>query len=242
MDESIQTDAVVFDLFGTLVEFHVSQLHRLLAEMADSLGIPFELFLEHWSPAYAIAEISASWTVEDQLRQISSAFNLHPDPDVIALLGDRWRRFQRGLLVPKKQTLDTLQHLRVMGLKLGLLSNCPPDVHIMWPHSALAPLLDVTGFSSEMALRKPDLQSYRFACRRLSVQPHHALFMGDGGSQELSGAAAAGLRPVQLRAVNDDPVNDQGLDREQWHGPNISRLGDLVLLIFGNQPGMIPNQ
>ena len=42
---------------------------------------------------------------------------------------------------------------------------------------------------------KPDSEIYRLGCRELDVDLGRAMFVGDGGSDELSGAAEAGLRP-----------------------------------------------
>ena len=35
------------------------------------------------------------------------------------------------------------------------------------------------------------------SCERLGVAPEEAVFVGDGGSSELEGAAGAGIRPYQ---------------------------------------------
>ena len=42
---------------------------------------------------------------------------------------------------------------------------------------------------------KPSAEIYHLGCRELGVDPSRALFVGDGGSDELAGAANAGLRP-----------------------------------------------
>lgn len=42
-------------------------------------------------------------------------------------------------------------------------------------------------------LVKPDAKIYHLACQRLHVVPGHALFVGDGGSDELVGATNAGM-------------------------------------------------
>jgi phosphoglycolate phosphatase-like HAD superfamily hydrolase len=51
-------------------------------------------------------------------------------------------------------------------------------------------------FSYEVGVIKPDQEIYTYACERLGVAPGDAWFVGDGGSDELRGARAAGLRPV----------------------------------------------
>jgi FMN phosphatase YigB (HAD superfamily) len=50
-------------------------------------------------------------------------------------------------------------------------------------------------FSHEVGFVKPDPEIYLTACERLGVEPGHCIFVGDGGSGELPGAAAVGMTP-----------------------------------------------
>ena len=52
--------------------------------------------------------------------------------------------------------------------------------------------------------------------------------MGDGGSRELTGATAMGMRAVLIRAPYDDSV---GGYREEWPGQRISTLSEVPLLL-----------
>jgi FMN phosphatase YigB (HAD superfamily) len=53
---------------------------------------------------------------------------------------------------------------------------------------------DVAVFSCVVGLAKPDPKIYLLACQELHVPPAHALFVGDGGDDEIAGAGAAGLQ------------------------------------------------
>ena len=46
---------------------------------------------------------------------------------------------------------------------------------------------------------KPDPEIYNLACERLGISPTKTVFVGDGGFDELQGATAVGMRPVQAR-------------------------------------------
>lgn len=48
----------------------------------------------------------------------------------------------------------------------------------------------------EVGLLKPEPEIYELACDRLEIHPRRAVFVGDGGSNELRGAADAGIRPL----------------------------------------------
>jgi FMN phosphatase YigB (HAD superfamily) len=57
----------------------------------------------------------------------------------------------------------------------------------------LAPFFDTVVFSYQVGRMKPDPQVYWLACERLGTTAADTLFVGDGGSDELVGAARAGL-------------------------------------------------
>lgn len=66
-------------------------------------------------------------------------------------------------------------------------------------------------------MAKPDKQIYLLPCERLGVALEEAVFVGDGGSTELEGAAEAGLTPYQAFWFNtyiqtNFPKLDQPLD------------------------------
>ena len=46
---------------------------------------------------------------------------------------------------------------------------------------------------------KPGPEIYNLACKRLGISPTKTVFVGDGGFDELQGAAEVGMRPVQAR-------------------------------------------
>ena len=89
-----------------------------------------------------------------------------------------------------------LEDLRRLGQRVGVISNCSVEEVRAFDTSPLAPLADEAMWSFAVGLEKPDPSIYREACRRLGVEPAQAVFVGDGGSDELRGAAAAGLLPL----------------------------------------------
>jgi beta-phosphoglucomutase-like phosphatase (HAD superfamily) len=48
--------AVIFDLFGTLVDFSPREHDRVLADMAAVLGVPYHAFACVWSTTCALQE------------------------------------------------------------------------------------------------------------------------------------------------------------------------------------------
>ena len=72
---------------------------------------------------------------------------------------------------------------------------------------------------------------YLTACERLRVEPEECLYVGDGGSRELTGAAAVGMTAVRLVAPDlaGHLVFDAG--RPSGAGPPSGSLSEAVALI-----------
>ena len=52
-------------------------------------------------------------------------------------------------------------------------------------------------------MKKPDVCIYEEASKRLGIDLGECLFVGDGGSNELAGARAAGMEAVQAKWYTD---------------------------------------
>ncbi len=58
-----------------------------------------------------------------------------------------------------------------------------------------------------IGLVKPDPAIYQLACQRLGVIPEDCRYVGDGGSNELTGADASGMRAVLIAPSYDDATS-----------------------------------
>jgi putative hydrolase of the HAD superfamily len=87
-------------------------------------------------------------------------------------------------------TLSTLAALRAAGWRIGLVSNATAETVDEWPASRLAPYVDTTAFSVDIAAAKPDPAVYLTACTALNATPADCLYLGDGENNELPTAKA----------------------------------------------------
>jgi len=227
--------AVLFDLFGTLVDLFSREDYRAaLADSAAAVGAPPEAFIRLWRRDTARKRVTGGYpTVEANIADICRRLDLHANPDQIAEAARRRIAFTRRTLVPRPEAERTLRLLRGLGLRLGLISNCSPDVVHLWPEVPLAPLLDVAVLSAEVGLKKPDPRIYLLALERLGVAPGAALYVGDGDGGELAGASAVGLRAVCIRAAGEDPHTVARSRPEDWPGERIASLGEVISLLRG---------
>jgi putative hydrolase of the HAD superfamily len=101
----------------------------------------------------------------------------------------------------RPEILSTLRALKERGHRLCLVSNADCIDAMHWGESPLAPLFDEAIFSCQVGMIKPEPGIYRLAARRMGVSPGDCVFVGDGGSGELAGARAVGMRTIQVRHI-----------------------------------------
>jgi putative hydrolase of the HAD superfamily len=115
---------------------------------------------------------------------------------ILAAVASRKRRFELGLREIERPILDALDHLRAAGVRIAIVSDAGADDVEGWEHSPLRSRLDAEIFSYQLGVRKPDPRIYNHALEAIGVRAEHALFVGDGGSDEHRGARAVGIAPV----------------------------------------------
>jgi putative hydrolase of the HAD superfamily len=134
-------------------------------------------------------------------------------------------------MMPRPDAIETLSHLKFEGCKTGLISDCSAEVPAMWKDSPFVKLIDVAIFSCSVGVKKPDPRIYNLAMEKMVVEPEKCLYIGDGSSQELTGAAQVGMYPVLLCSPDESRSDAHWIDREEWEGPSISSLRDVLTLV-----------
>ena len=102
---------------------------------------------------------------------------------------------------------------------------------MVWKETPLASLFDATVFSCSVGLKKPDPRIYELACERLAVRPEDSLYIGDGGSRELTGAKEAGLHAVMIEAYGKTELPQANSEAGEWKGPAVSSLNEVLDLV-----------
>jgi len=221
----------VFDLFGTLVHFSQREYDGVLDEMTRVLTAPNHDFKTLWHQIMGQAEAYPLGTVEEDVDYALRTLGVFTHLDQRLKAIDLFCDFERRALAPRSAAIDTLERIRANGVRIGLITNCPPIVTRFWPDSPLASLIDEAVFSCEEGIRKPDVRVYHLACKRLGVAPGECAYVRDGGASDVSGAARAGMRAVLLRRDDEHPDDAPAFDREPWTGESIAGLAELLDLI-----------
>jgi len=214
--------AVVFDLFGTLIDDSPpADYGEFLAETARLLGTDRDRFEEVWN-AHDVARYTGS--IETVFEAIGHELGVTDSAPALAFRLERLR----GLLVPRGDAVSTLTELRERGLRLGMISNASSEVSALWAESAFEPLFDAVLFSADERMMKPDHRLYLRMAELLEVAAEDCLFVGDGAYGELQGAADAGMSPVLIRAPYDEWEHQGTIG---WTGPRVSSLSEVLALV-----------
>jgi putative hydrolase of the HAD superfamily len=230
---TMSIEAVVFDLFGTLVpEFDRDDFYDAIDRMAETLGAPRERFLEAWDATAIERQTGVFHDIEENVRAICSTLGVPMEDEALtraiairSSLYDRW-------FFPRPGAVSTLRELRSRGYRLALMSMCAPDAPARWRACELARYVEAEVFSSETGLHKPDPAMYRAACGLLHVEPSTCFYIGDGAYGEISGAAKFGMHAYLIRDPNVDAAHQLTPERDTaWTGAEIADLRDLLDLL-----------
>ena len=223
-------DAVIFDLYGTLVDETTGSVaklggyNRTTMEVAELVGAPPEPFLELWNGSIKQRMRGEHATFEAYVAALCAELGVEPDASGMADALRLRTEFFRERLAPRADCLETLAALRGMGHRIGLITDCSWETPLLWPETPLPPYFDVTTFSCETGTQKPDPGIFTLTCDRLGVAPGRCLYVGDGNSDELAGAERAGMTSLRIHV----PYETLPDATNPWPGPEVSSLGEIL--------------
>lgn len=225
--------AVIFDLFGTLVDnYPVKQSGSVLVEMADILSFPRQEFIALWTVRTWPMRASGEFVdLEACIEYIGHLVHRPVTREQVKAAAYLWHAFTHGLLHPRPQVLETLLALKKAHYKIGVISDCSVEVQLRWQNTSFAPVFDASILSCEVGLKKPDPRIYQLACNYLKVSPQDCLYVGDGSSHELTGASRVGMHSILMRVSEEEHFDTLRPDAEQWDGLAIDALQDVLKLV-----------
>lgn len=211
-----QIDAVLFDLYGTLVDIEIdtgsastwTQFSRELA--ARGINIASRELRDRYSQL-----------VKAEEHEHGEPFVLDPGffhkllgvPDVglpdhvVAYFGGRFRALTTRKILLRPYVRPLFAELRRSGCKIGLVSNTETivtshDLRSLGIHEAF----DAVILSSQIGSKKPDQRIFAKALNELRATPNRGVFIGDDYAADFQGAVRAGLFPILLCSEKPAPV------------------------------------
>ena len=211
------TQAVLFDLDDTLVDFQYSRRCglRAIQELFPALApVPLEeLELVHDEHLHANylrtlgGDLSDDAARIERIRGLCRRYGYEPDERAVLRAAAGYARAQQSnaRLVPGvRELLDALRGL----VKIGVVTN-GPSVRQRGKLERFDIYPDALAISENVGATKPAPAIFRFALARLCVAPERATMIGDSWENDVLGALGCGVAAVWLnryRLTCPDPA------------------------------------
>ena len=223
--------AVVSDLFGTLIENPpMAHIEATISSMSEKLQIDHESFSRL---CFKTNDLRLSGTFPSfvvNVEHICHRLGFHPSASQISRAADLVAAYSRRCLKRVHPgAMDTLSTLQQLGLRLGLISDATYEVPTAWPVTPFAEFIQEPASSCEVKLKKPDPRIYQIAKERLHVTSQVCVYVGGGGSNELSSTAEAEMFPILLAASRQtDPTYVHRPGAQAWQGQRVNSFSELL--------------
>jgi putative hydrolase of the HAD superfamily len=125
----------------------------------------------------------------------------------------RW--YDHADCVTYPDTIVTLNRLKQMGLKLGLISTAyEEDIDAILERAGIAKgLFDIVVGVNTIKKEKPHPEVFRHALSRLNVEPDETLFVGDHVDIDYKGARAVGIHALLIEREHRSTEEASDLER-----------------------------
>jgi putative hydrolase of the HAD superfamily len=226
----VSVRAVVFDYFGTLTPTLARAASALdQPEIATILGVDRDAVNDWWARTYPDRATGRTGGGIDTMRLLARTLGGNDSDEAVQAAQAIRMDTYAAMAQPRANAAEVLTALRDKGLRIGLLSDCSAELPELWPDLPLVDLVDEPVFSALVGERKPHPKMYATVCQRLDAPPEECLYVGDGGSNELTGATAFGMRAVLIA----DPgwATGHRFDSDDWHGETIGDLTEVPALL-----------
>ena len=117
---------------------------------------------------------------------------------------DAYLKTKPSFLKPYPHVLETLEYLKSLNLKLGIITDAPQskaiprleDMNIIHFFNLIITFDD----TNEL---KPSEKPFKLAMERLNLYPEEILFVGDSYTRDIKGAGRLDMKTLQIRRFKD---------------------------------------
>jgi putative hydrolase of the HAD superfamily len=222
---------VLFDLFGTLVPGGSGHERDAVSRLiANDFDVDPEEFATLVRATYDERMRGTLGDLRETLIHLARRLSAHPSNECLETAVRRRLALTRRLL-SQTWAIPALEALTIASIRIGVVSDCSAETPQIWYESPIATYAEVTSFSCVTGIRKPAPEAYLVATRALQVDPTECIFVGDGGSNELTGAESLGMTTYRFTPRNPEArtIVDPDLD---WNGLEIRDLAELTSILL----------
>jgi len=243
LDTGHEIKAVLFDLGETLLDFGKVKTTRLFRHGArlsydflKSSGQPvgnFEYYCWRNLIALRFRHFISNITKNDinssaLLRRIGINKGIKLDKQQWRDFAWLWYEPLSKIAATEPKIKETLNALKKMGLKLGILSNTFVNAYSIEKHLEQIGILDfftVRMYSYEFDFRKPDTRIFRIAAERIGEPVDNIMYVGDRIDKDIIPTLKIGMHAVLKDAyTNEGKTTPNGAFK-------ITRISELPVLI-----------
>jgi putative hydrolase of the HAD superfamily len=216
---------VLFDANGTLI--HRTRPFTYFDQLSELLGVPTSELLAAMQVYSEPFERGRITTVE-RWHRIKQHLKLSGGPSVVRLA-----RLETGNAIRYWEyypgAREVIRWLRQNGVKVAICSNQNPigrSIVTQLSLNRVPEVVDTCILSCNVGWMKPEGAIYQKALLELGASPQQALFVGDGGSQELAGANRRGIETVCV-------LHEDGFAGQNPNHPDIA-VADFSIKLIAN--------
>jgi len=191
--------AIIFDLFGTLIDLRSDELaHKELSKYLSLIHGTFNfeehLRLYHEYASKGLSSVKAVWKALEKLACIHN-FSIKLSMKDIEELHIKYHVKYSILFNDAIKALEMAK--RAVDI-LGLVSDADVAVvNAILEHLGIKKYFNAIVTSEELSIRKPDPRLFLEVSRRLSVRPEKCVVIGDSW-KDVEGGKKAGMKVVLL--------------------------------------------
>ncbi|MHB1131959.1 MAG: HAD family hydrolase [Chloroflexota bacterium] len=223
--------AIVFDLYDTLIFRDEAMTARDRVAIAAVLGVSAADLNRLSRERRDDRMLGVIPTIELHYQQLARDLGAEVTEEAVVEAARLERASLRQSVGLYAQSLPTIQLLRGLGFRLGLLSNASDTAALPLEFFSLVGLFDAIVLSHLEGLLKPDPSIYRLMCQRLAVEPRECAYVADGGFGELDAAHDLGM--LAIKVEQDGQSSDYG--SSTYHDLLLRDMAELVPLATGWQ-------
>lgn len=150
-------------------------------------------------------------TTVQLLRELMDAQGASPSDKVLLAAIEAMYAITQENWYVEEDAIPTLEALRGMGYRLGLISNAADDENVqeLVNKGNLRPHFEVILSSAACGIRKPDARIFQFALDHFKVDPNNTAMIGDMLDADILGANRLGIYSIWVNRRAQAPPDGE---------------------------------
>ena len=196
--------AVLFDLDNTLIDFMKMKKEacRSAIKAMINAGLKmkkregYEKLMECYFRVGLDSSIAFTKFLEEQVGKA--------DEKILQAGIKGYQKTKPNYLKPYPYVLETLETLKSLGLKLGIVTDAPREKALQRLNSMnITKYFDIIITLDDTGVGKKDLLPLELAMKKLNLSPEEILFVGDSLRRDIEPAKKIGMKTLLIKKYQD---------------------------------------